>query len=123
MREAVGGAWLFYIIIGFLGIYILFIGFIMNYASAYRASNYVIEYIEEYEGRVNVAGSDVAGMLQTKYGYNAQSNGIDTTCRKNANGAVYTVKTYIPFNIPLLDLKIKIPVANETKTIYGMDCK
>ena len=122
MREAVGGAWLFYIIIGFLGIYIVFIGFIMNYASAYRASNYVIEYIEEYEGRANVGGSDLAGILNTKYGYDASSNGISTVCRRNANGAVYTVTTYIPFEIPLLNLKIKIPVVNETKTIYGMDC-
>ena len=53
MREAVGGSLLFYIMIGFIFIYIVFIAVIMNYAATYRASNYVITALEESEGEVN----------------------------------------------------------------------
>ena len=52
MREAIGGSVLFYIILGFLAVYIVFIGIIMNYAATYRASNFVITSIEQTEGYV-----------------------------------------------------------------------
>ena len=55
MREAVGGSILFYIILGFVAVYIIFIGVIMNYAATFRASNYVVTTLEEYEGNAKYA--------------------------------------------------------------------
>ena len=52
MRDAMGGSILFYIILGFIGIFIVFIAIIMNYASAYRTNNYVVNMIEQTEGTI-----------------------------------------------------------------------
>ena len=57
MREAVGGSILFYIILGFLAVYIVFIGVIMNYAATYRASNSVLTKIEQTEATTYVGTS------------------------------------------------------------------
>ena len=53
MREAIGSSWLIYLVIIFIMIYVFFIAFIMNYASAYRAANYVVTQIENCQGKMN----------------------------------------------------------------------
>ena len=50
MREAVGGSLLMYLIIPIIIIFIVFIGFIMRYASAYRAANFIVTQIESCQG-------------------------------------------------------------------------
>ena len=119
MREAIGGSVLFYIILGFLGIFIVFIAIIMNYASAYRTSNYVVNAIEQSEGRrpIRGNGSSELGLIEIlrNKGYN---NGLDISCEENANGSVFHVTTYINFYIPLIDVGFPIAINNDTKTIY-----
>ena len=117
MREAVGGSILFYIILGFVAVYIIFIVVIMNYAATYRASNYVVTTIEEYEGNVSV--DSLKRELETKNYY----NGLDISCQENSNGdAVYKVTTYVNFEVPLIGINGKIKINNETKAIYGVSC-
>lgn len=118
MREAVGGSVLFMIILGFIAVYIVFIAVIMNYAATYRASNYVVTTIEETEG--DVGYNNLVDALKTKNYY----NDLKITCSNNKNGdAVYKVSTYVNFEIPLIDLKLKLTINNETKAIYGESCK
>lgn len=118
MREAVGGSVLFMIILGFIAVYIVFIAVIMNYAATYRASNYVVTTIEETEG--DVGYNNLIDALKTKNYY----NDLKITCSNNKNGdAVYKVSTYVNFEIPLIDLKLKLTINNETKAIYGESCK
>lgn len=123
MREAVGGSILFYIILGFIGVFIVFIAIIMNYASAYRTNNYVVNMIEQTEGRYtfgteNKSENSLVGYLLR----NSYNNGLVVTCSENKNGAVYNVTTAIKFYIPLIDVGFPIKIVNDTKTIYGEWC-
>lgn len=118
MREAVGGTLLFYFILGFLAIYIFFIGVIMNYAATYRASNYVVTALEETEG--DVSKTTLVEELKSRHYY----NGLTISCNTNLNGdAVYKVVTYVNFDIPLIDISIPLRIENETKAIYDVACK
>ena len=124
MREAVGGSVLFMIILGFIGVYIVFIAVIMNYAATYRASNYVLTTLEETEGQVYLGTkgdtdtSTLYGMLKTMNYH----NDFVVTCSENTNGAVYKITTTVNFEIPLIDVDLKLKINNETKTIYGVSC-
>lgn len=119
MREAVGGTLLFYIIIIFLFVYIVFIGVIMNYASTYRAGNYIVSNIEEYEADVDVKSSDFKKNFLDKYHY---TGNINYCCKDNSNGSIYQVTTYVGFEIPLFNIDLDLPIKLETKTIYGVHC-
>jgi len=124
MKDAVGGSILFYIILGFLAVFIVFIAIIMNYAAAYRTNNYVVTLIEQNEGKYpfgnsgDTRPSTLVGYLRS----NSYYNGLDITCAQNANGAVYHVVTYVRFDIPVLDLVMKLPIQNDTKTIFKSEC-
>ena len=117
MREPVGGSVLFMIILGFIAVYIVFIAVIMNYAATFRASNYVLTTIEETEGNVNYQTLKEA--LERQHYHNA----LNVTCSQNSNGAVYKITTYVAFEVPLLGVDLTLAINNETKTIYGENCK
>ena len=117
MREAIGSSILFYIILTFIGIFIVFIAIIMNYASAYRTNNYVVNMIEQSEGQVQFndsTDSSLVGYLKSK-NYN---NGLTVTCKHNANGSVFHIKTYVTFYIPIIEVGFPLEINNDTKTIY-----
>ncbi len=125
MREAVGGSLLFYIIIGIIFVFIVFIGFIMSYAASYRASNYVLTMIERTEGNALIGNESDQADVDTLYGQlraRKYYNKLDVCCTENDNGAVYRIKTYVPFQLPLIDVTMNLEIANETKTIYGVKC-
>jgi len=117
MKDAVGGSVLFMIILGFLAVYIVFIGVIMNYAATYRASNYVVTRLEETEGEVTK--NELVDLLKERNYY----NGLEISCSTNNNGAVYKVTTFVSFEVPLLGVDLRLKVNNDTKTIYGVECK
>ncbi len=119
MREAVGGSWLLYIVITFLIIYVVFIAFIMNYASAYRAANYVVTQIENCEADMSHCnGNDfrkIAEDVKNKYKY---MGGIDRCCIDNArNGSIYRVTLKVQFEAPLFGMVNAFQVRVDTKTI------
>ncbi len=121
MRDAMGGSILFYIILGFIGIFIVFIAIIMNYASAYRTNNYVVNMIEQTEGTIEFDSNSrdsLVGYLKSNNYY----NGLNVTCNSNTNGSVYHVTTYIKFYIPLIDVGFPIAINNDTKTIFNVYC-
>ena len=120
MREAVGGSILFYIILGFLAVYIIFIGLIMNYAATYRASNFVITSIEQTEGH---AASDTKKLCDDLRERN-YNNSLTISCEEpNGTGAVYKVTTNVKFEVPLISIAGNLKINNETKTIYGVSCQ
>ena len=126
MKDAVGSSILFYIILIFLAIFIVFIAFIMNYATAYRASNYVVTMIERYEGAVDIGSQNSDANEETLYGalkVRNYYNSLEVSCLENANGPVYKVITTIPFKLPIIEVSLDIKVQNETKTIYGKNIK
>ena len=128
MREAIGSSWLIYLIIIFLLVYIFFMGFVMNYASAYRAANYVVTQIENCQGRNNIGcnGNDFDTLkndIRTKYHYAGSRNGgMTVCCVDNGKGSVYRVKLPVDFDVPLIGTISWLNVKAETKTIQNFSC-
>ena len=81
MREAIGSSILFYIILGFLALFIVFIALIMNYAACYRASNYVLTMIERTEGQVSK--SELEEALRERNYYNT----LTVCCHEYTNSS------------------------------------
>ena len=125
MREAIGGTYTLYVFFAVIIVYVCFMGFIMNYASTYRASNYIISEIEAYEGNIESRKQTISNNLQSKYSY---VNGWSYCCSNvtgnstSAGGTIYTVSTSVIFDIPLINIKGRIPIKNDTKTIYNTTC-
>ena len=131
MREAVGGSILFYIILGFLAIFIVFIALIMNYAACYRASNYVLTMLERTEGHISKGNpSDKAGD-NTLYGALKERKYYNTlkvccyefkTSADEKPNSIYKIETEVKFDLPMIGVSLPLKIRNETKTIYGAGC-
>ncbi len=134
MREAIGSSWIIYIAIIFIMTYVFFIGFVMSYASAYRAANYVITQIENCQGQMTECGANstmesITKTVKSKYSYatpkkNPNPTGIITPiCVQNGNGAVYRIELPVEFDLPLLGGLRWMTVKAETKTISNVTCR
>lgn len=137
MREAVGGSLLLYIIIPIIILFIVFIGFVMRYASTYRAANYVVTQIENCQGKMDNCGDiDMEGItatIKSDYGYitpNVAPNigGVVTPiCISNnkedgRTGVVYRVELPVEFDLPFFGSIRWMVVKVETKTIQDATC-
>ena len=126
MREAVGGSLLLYLIIPIIILFIVFIGFIMNYASAYRAANYVVTQIENCQGQMNNCGDvdleSITETVRTKYSYIARNNSTIVPCYINNgnNSYVFRVELPVSFDLPMLGQTRWMSVKAETKTINNV---
>lgn len=126
MREAMGGSLLYYIIIPIIFLFIVFIAFIMNYASAYRASNYVISQIETCDADVSHCNhlpdglNTIGESIRKKYYYTGGFS-IDSLCYvQNSKGTVYRVALPVYFDLPLIGRVGVYNVISESKTIYNI---
>ncbi len=133
MREAIGGAWIIYFAVIFIMIYIFFIGFVMNYAAAYRAANYVVTQIENCQGQMDACGDEstmesITTKVRKEYAYITpkrapNTNGIIAPiCKTNGSGVVYRVELPVEFDLPLLGGVRWMTVKVETKTIPNTSC-
>lgn len=119
MREAIGGSLLFYLIIPVIFIFIVFIGFIMNYASAYRAANYLVSKIETCDGMMNDCNHASCSSIETdvkhKYSY---TGSIDYDC----SGGVYSVTLGVNFELPIVGEVGVFNVKSKSKVIANGTC-
>ena len=125
MKDAVGSSVLFYVILIFLAIFIIFIAFIMQYATAFRASNYVVTMLERTEGNIDLKSSNKSAGEKSLVDYLQERlyyGDLEVSCDTNNNGAIYKVTTQIQFKLPLLEVNMPIYINNETKTIYKVKC-
>jgi hypothetical protein len=124
MREAIGGSMLLYIIIPVSFLFVAFIAFIMNYASAYRASNYLVTQIETCDASDKCDHSsiqDMAENIRSKYHYTRQIDNNTFCYIKNNKGTVYRVTLWVAFDVPLIGNNLfGFPVRTESKTIYNV---
>lgn len=123
MREAVGGSLLMYLVIPFLIIYIIFIGFIMNYASAYRAANYIVTQIESCQGRSDCKSNWDKSLVSSKYHYKGP---VTITCKQIdgvSNAVSYDVGLKVIFDLPIIGSFSAFTVKSETKSMYNNTCK
>lgn len=120
MREAVGGALLYYIIIPIFVIFIVFIGFIMRYAAAYRAANYIVTQIETCQGYDRCASNWDKSVVSSKYHY---SGSVKVTCSSvTTNSSVYDVTLAVDFDLPFVGTFTPFKVKSETKTMHNNTC-
>jgi hypothetical protein len=113
MREAIGGAWLYYIFVVMIIFIVSFLAIFLSYMAAYRACNHAISMLEQSEGKISPA--ELNSMNPNSYDYNEME-----WCYfkpPQSNGYIIKVTAYLKFNIPLVDLPIRIGVTNETRTI------
>lgn len=128
MREAIGSSWLFYLVITFLLIYVFFMSFIMNYASAYRAANYVVTQIETCQAQNDDCnGNDLSNIeknIWNMYRYrHPEGRSMNVCCIENgANSSVFRVKLPVAFDVPFLGTINWLNVKAETKTIQNVSC-
>jgi hypothetical protein len=126
MREAVGGSLLLYLIIPIIILFIVFIGFIMNYASAYRAANYVITQIENCQGQMNNCGGvtmeSITENVRKNYGYISRNNATITPCVvvNGTRSYVFRVELPVSFDLPMFGETKWMSVRAETKTINNV---
>ena len=55
MREAIGGAWLYYIFVVMIIFIVSFLAVFLSYMAAYRASNHAVSMLEQSEGAITKA--------------------------------------------------------------------
>ncbi len=122
MREATGGALLIYLFIPIIAMIIIFIGFIMNYASAYRAANYVVTQIESCQGIIEDGSCSsypsekaMLATIKSKYSY---SGVMTIECIANGtNRSVRRVKLGVELDLPVVGKFKPFSVVAETKTL------
>lgn len=127
MREAIGSSWLFYLVITFLLIYVFFMSFIMNYASAYRAANYFVTQIETCQALNDDCGGNnydnIMNSIREKYHYvKPRNRDVKVCCINNGKNSVYRVELPVAFDVPFLGTVNWIKVKAETKTIQNISC-
>ena len=128
MREAIGGALLLYLLLPIIFLFIAFMAFIMNYASAYRAANYIVTQIETCDGNLD-GGCDhssvsaVEGVARNKFGYYGP---IGIECGGMGDGAMYKVTLEMSIELPIVG---KVPpegsgfkIVSETKVLHNVSC-
>ena len=128
MREAVGGSLLLYLIIPIIILFIVFIGFIMNYASAYRAANYVVTQIENCQGRMddcgNVSMKKITDTIREKYSYITKDRkNVEPCYIQNGDSYVFRVNLPVSFDLPIIGNFNPVNVKAETKSINGVPSK
>lgn len=144
MREAVGGGFLFNLVIFIVGMLLLFFVGGLAFSKAYKAKNVIIEYIEEH-GDFASARDDIDASLKTM-GYQANlrsscadpdGSGLEWSIEydgasgykycvykrldnTNPDGTPtyhYKVVTYMRFDLPLIGQYLQFPVHGETKVL------
>lgn len=87
MRESIGGAFLFNLVLIFLGIYIAVMAFAIVYAKAFNSKNHIITLIEQNEGYDgassqigNYMAARVSGTVQNRV--SSATGGYSDSCQK-----------------------------------------
>ena len=154
MRDAFGGAFMLKLLVVFIVIYVGFTAIALNYAKAFKVKNKVIQYIEDNEisdtnNMHAKARQDMREYIQHDVVENMQYN-VNIGCPKkyvycddgvviiehqtndgNKKGTYYTVKTFFGWNIPFINVLLKLneqegettsglwEISGETRTIVS----
>lgn len=147
MRESIGGAFLFNLVLIFLGVYVAILAFAVVYARAFNSKNHVITLIEQYEGFTN-ASSEIDKYMTSRSGgvsdvtynyccdlyrknYNVQASDCTKNVKNIRGGCIfefqntadkthyYVVTTFMRVDIPVISALTKYwPISGETRVLY-----
>lgn len=121
MREAIGGAWLYYIFIVMIIFLVSFLAIFLNYMAAYRANNKVISILEQSEG---IVPSNINDMIKGNFTLGTNGDFKSCTISYGDKSFVIRVAAFMRLQIPLVNLPLSVPVKNETRSIncYSSTC-
>ena len=139
MKESIGSAFLYNIIIIFIVIVFAILAATLTYYKAYKVNTKIMTIIEKFEGYNDLAISEINNTL-TSIGYMAKQ---DNKCPKTKNGGVlqqeskqyrycvyyfekddderhysYGVITYITLDIPIVNTFLQIPIYSKSNRIF-----
>lgn len=142
MREAIGGTWLFGLVITFIVFFASFLAVSINYSKAFNVKNNIVDLISKYEGNncnarnkisdyLSDVGYLVTGTCPDDYiGYdlsggrvysgkayyciNNDTTGIDTELEKK----YYRVMVFFKIDLPMIGELTTFRIKGETESIY-----
>ena len=88
MRESIGGAWLFGIVIVFIFLFAAFLTYSISYTKAFNIKNEIINYIEENEGFTTINDTSVS-----------PGNMSSSELNKSTEGKIYKLVYNVGYNI------------------------
>ena len=142
MRESLGGSFLLYIVIFFVGVIILFFASIISYSKAYRVKNRIINVVENspcnatevdiiksIDSDLNSVGYTYSGSSSCNFGGSGTCTNFNTStnfggnfnyciCKVDnpeSNGYYYKVITFTEFDFPIIKSVIRSSVHGESK--------
>ena len=145
MREAIGGTWIFSIVIVFIVLFSGYLAISVNYSKAFRVKNQIVTIIEQHEGLntdaedeiteyLNGVGYAVYGKCDTsgasgerEYGResNTAGSGYKYCITKRVSNdssslkrTYYKVKVWFRLDLPIFGSLFTFPITGETKGIY-----
>ena len=140
MREGMGTAFVFSMVIIMVGIILLLLVGSIGYSKAFKVNNRIVDIIEANDGYTAVAEGEVFEALSgigyrvenivtcppLDASYGSSYNVIRPTLNydfcvyehtDNVRGVYYTVLTYMYFDFPVIGDRLKLPIYNQTKTL------
>ena len=137
MREAIGGTWIFSIVVVFIVLFSSYLAISVNYSKAFKVKDGIINILEKGEG-YNTSTDDEIKEYLSNVGYNVynkcegytgklpstnNSNSYKycikaTTNEENIKRTYYSVKVFFKLDLPILGSIFVFPVTGETKAIY-----
>lgn len=135
MREAIGGTWIFGIVVTFIVLFSSFLAISVNYSKAFHVKNEVVSIIEKYEG-YNESSQEAIANYMSGYGYSVRGScsnrgeGYDGTNGKyryciscvttndTLKKTYYTATVFFKLDLPVIGDIFTFPVSGGSKSIH-----
>ncbi len=138
MREAIGGSWIFTIVIVFIVLFSGYLAISVNYSKAFKVKNGIISIIEQNEGLNSTAQEEIntyfsgvgyyvysaCSSEEKGYGPNNTNTGYRYCVSKRVSGdgtfrkTYYKVRVFFRLDLPVFGSIFVFPVSGETKAVY-----
>lgn len=122
MKDSFGGTIMIYILILFLGIYVVFIALTLRYAQSFRVKNKIIDVIEMYDGDKNNVENDLKDYFNNNRNITPNSIRINKIGNNDIkNTCYYVVSSYINWEWPFFNIGGQWRIKGETKSVSKCD--
>lgn len=141
MREAIGGTWLFGLVLTFIVFFVSFLAISINYSKAFNVKNNIVDLISKYEGNncnvrnkissyLHDTGYLVTGVCPSGYdGYDLSGNKVSgksyyciskdsTDNTTTLDKQFYRVIVFFKIDLPLVGNLTTFRIKGETESIY-----
>ena len=142
MREAIGGTWLFGLVITFIVFFDSFLAVSINYSKAFNVKNNIVDLISKYEGN-NCNAREKIGEYLSRVGYLVTGKCEDSAIGYDLKGTkvdsgkayfcvnkndtlnttsikkdYYTVSIFFKIDLPIVGDLTKFTIKGDTEAIY-----